>query len=108
MAARRELQRIVASPAFEDSERLVRFLHFVVEETLAGRGGLLKESVVGVEVFGRDPGAAGLVFGLVRIAAAKIVAAAKIAAGSLYARRPCETAAGAAASGSGGAPNSTA
>ena len=56
VAARQELQRIVTSAAFEDSERLVRFLHFVVEETLAGRGGLLKESVIGVEVFGRDPG----------------------------------------------------
>ena len=56
VAARQELQRIVASPAFEDADRLVRFLDFVVEETLAGRGGLLKESVIGVEVFGRDPG----------------------------------------------------
>jgi Tol biopolymer transport system component len=56
VAARQELQRIVTSAAFEDSERLVRFLNFVFEETLAGRGGLLKESVIGVEVFGRNPG----------------------------------------------------
>jgi hypothetical protein len=38
-AAREELQRIVTSRVFEDSDRLVRFLTFVVEETLAGRGG---------------------------------------------------------------------
>src|SRR5579859_887927 len=55
-AARQELQRIVSSPAFADAGRLVRFLTFVVEETLAGRGDHLKESVIGVEVFGRDPG----------------------------------------------------
>ncbi len=55
-AIRDELQRIVASPVFEDAERLVRFLTFVVEETLGGRGAMLKESVIGVEVFGRDPG----------------------------------------------------
>jgi Tol biopolymer transport system component len=56
VAARQELQRIVTSAVFEDSERLVRFLNFVVEETLVGRGGVLKESVIGVEVFGRNPG----------------------------------------------------
>src|SRR5579863_2079666 len=56
LAARLELQRIVTSPVFEDAGRLVRFLTFVVEQTLAGQGSLLKESVIGVEVFGRDPG----------------------------------------------------
>jgi Tol biopolymer transport system component len=55
-AVRQELERIVASPVFEDSERLVRFLSFVVEETLGGRAGALKESVIGVEVFGRSAG----------------------------------------------------
>ncbi len=52
---RRELQRITTSPEFADADRLVRFLGFVVEEALVGRGALLKESVIGVEVFGRDP-----------------------------------------------------
>jgi hypothetical protein len=55
-AVRLELRRIVASPQFEDADRLVRFLSFVVEETLAGRGDVLKESVIGVEVFGRPAG----------------------------------------------------
>ena len=53
---RAELQRIVSSVPFEDAERLVRFLNFVVEQTLTGNGGSLKESVIGVEVFGRAPG----------------------------------------------------
>jgi Tol biopolymer transport system component len=55
-AVRAELRRILASPAFEDADRLVRFLTFVVDESLAGKGGLLKESVIGSEVFGRPPG----------------------------------------------------
>lgn len=50
---RAELARIVASPVLEDADRLIRFLTFVVEQTLAGNGGLLKESVIGSEVFGR-------------------------------------------------------
>ena len=54
-AVRRELARLIDSPAFKDSDRLVRFLTFVVEETLQGRGARLKESVVGIEVFDRSP-----------------------------------------------------
>ena len=55
-AVRAELQRIIASPPFEDAGRLVRFLTFVVEQTLAGNGSELKESIIGIEVFGRTPG----------------------------------------------------
>lgn len=44
-AVREELRRIVSSPVFEDSERLVGFLTFVVEETLAGRGNMLREPI---------------------------------------------------------------
>ncbi|HLK69074.1 MAG TPA: hypothetical protein VKU19_36830 [Bryobacteraceae bacterium] len=50
---RNELQRIIAGPQFENADRLIRFLTFVVEEALAGRGDSLKESLIGVEVFGR-------------------------------------------------------
>src|SRR6476660_6092182 len=48
-----QLNRILASKAFRQSDRLKRFLSFIVEETLAGRGERLKEFVVGVEVFGK-------------------------------------------------------
>src|SRR5579859_3045678 len=48
-----ELNRILASKAFRQADRLKRFLAFIVEETLAGRGERLKEFVVGVEVFGK-------------------------------------------------------
>lgn len=45
---------MLASPVFAQSERLCRFLRFVVEETLQGRGEQLKEYFVGVEVFDRE------------------------------------------------------
>jgi len=53
-AARNELRAILRSPGFLRSERLRDFLSFVVENTLAGRIGHLKEYVIGLEVFGKD------------------------------------------------------
>ena len=49
-----QLTRILASKAFRQADRLKRFLSFIVEETVAGRGERLKEFVVGMEVFGKD------------------------------------------------------
>src|ERR1700730_511993 len=49
-----QLNRILASKAFRQADRLKRFLSFIVEETIAGRGERLKEFVVGVEVFDKD------------------------------------------------------
>ena len=49
-----QLNRILASKAFRQADRLKRFLSFVVEETVAGRSDRLKEFAVGVEVFGKD------------------------------------------------------
>jgi len=48
-----QVGRILVSKAFRQSDRLKRFLSFIVDETLAGRGERLKEFVVGVEVFGK-------------------------------------------------------
>ena len=48
--------RIARSPAFGNSERLRQLLEHTVAEALAGRGASLKESVLGVTVFGRKPG----------------------------------------------------
>lgn len=50
------LGRVLASPKFARNERMSRFLRFVVESDLSGRTAALKESVIGVEVFGRKPG----------------------------------------------------
>jgi TolB-like protein len=52
----KQLQRVLASHGFARNERLSRFLRFVVERQLEGRDGELKESVIGIEVFGRRPG----------------------------------------------------
>jgi len=49
------LQRILASPGFARNDRLSRFLRFVTEQHLAGKDQELKESVLAVEVFGRNP-----------------------------------------------------
>jgi len=49
----RQLERVLAHRLFQASQRLSAFLRFAVESTLAGRGGELKESVIGVEVFER-------------------------------------------------------
>ena len=48
--------RIGESPAFVNSARLRELLRHTVAECLAGRGDSLKESVLGVTVFGRKPG----------------------------------------------------
>ena len=49
-----ELQRILASPQFEASDRNRRFFTYVVEETLAGRGERIKAYNIATMVFGRD------------------------------------------------------
>jgi len=54
-AARRQLDRVLASPGFSRNERLSRFLRFIVEQHLAGRDEELKESVIAVDVLGRSP-----------------------------------------------------
>src|ERR1017187_5255972 len=52
-AARRQLNRVLASDGFSRNERLARFLRFVVEQHLEGKDAEIKESVIAVEVFGR-------------------------------------------------------
>lgn len=51
---RAQLQRILASATFGDAERASRFLRFVVELTLDGRANEIKESVIAIEVLGRN------------------------------------------------------
>lgn len=50
-AVRAQMERLRAA-AFTGSEKLFRFLGFVVDEALAGRGGTLKELVIGIELYG--------------------------------------------------------
>lgn len=50
---RQELDEVLQSSVFAQSESLKRFLRYVVEAKLEGRGGELKELTLGTEVFGR-------------------------------------------------------
>jgi TolB-like protein/Tfp pilus assembly protein PilF len=51
---RAQLERVCASEIFASVDRLRRFLEFIVDETLQGRGGNLKEFSIGVEVFDKS------------------------------------------------------
>ncbi len=59
-AVRAELDRLVASATFRHSKRCSEFLDYVVEHTIRGASGLLKERSIGVGLFGLpqdfDPG----------------------------------------------------
>jgi len=52
-AVREQLARILASPTFQRSRRLSRFLTYAVTETLAGRESQLSEPALAAEVFDR-------------------------------------------------------
>jgi TolB-like protein/tetratricopeptide (TPR) repeat protein len=54
-AIRTELTRVLQSPLFAQSERLGRFLRFAVEHALSGTQDVLKEYVIGAEVYDRRP-----------------------------------------------------
>ncbi len=53
LAVQLELISILDGPAFRGSSRSCAFLRFVVEEGLAGRGGMLKERIIGAAVLGK-------------------------------------------------------
>lgn len=55
-SVRLELERILRSRGFVRNDRLSRFLRLIVERHLEGRDADLKESIIGIEIFGRQPG----------------------------------------------------
>jgi hypothetical protein len=71
-ALREQLDRILSSPLFRNSKRYPNLLRYVVEQTLAGHSGELKERTLGVEVFGRSPDYDTNLDPVVRISAAEI------------------------------------
>ena len=52
-AIRGQLERILASEVFSRSQHLRRFLSYIVEQSLAGQGHTLKESVLAHELYGK-------------------------------------------------------
>jgi len=69
---RATLDKILASPGFANAERLTRFLRYTVEETLNGQTDKLKESLLGIDVFGRKPTYDPRVDAVVRTEAVKL------------------------------------
>jgi TolB-like protein len=51
---RQQLDRLLASEGFANTERMRGFLRYVVNRALAGESSQIKEYVIGIEVFGRD------------------------------------------------------
>jgi hypothetical protein len=49
------LDRLRRSQTLSGSEKLIQFLSFVVETTVNGNAAHLKETIIGVSVFGRTP-----------------------------------------------------
>lgn len=46
--------KVLRSQLFSNAPRMSLFLKFIVDEAISGRSGFIKESVIGVEVFGKD------------------------------------------------------
>lgn len=71
-AVREQLARILKSGPFQQSQRRQRFLQYLVNETLAGRGDRLKGYAIAVEVFDRPATFDPLVDPVVRIEAGRL------------------------------------
>ena len=69
---RATLDKILSSSGFANAERLTRFLRYTVEETLNGQTDKLKESLLGIDVFGRKPTYDPRVDAVVRTEAVKL------------------------------------
>jgi adenylate cyclase len=67
-----QLERIIASSAFDASRRNCAFLRFIVEETLAGRGDRIKAYTIGTNVLQRDAGFDPQADPIVRIEASRL------------------------------------
>jgi hypothetical protein len=67
-----QLEKILASKDFSRSERLSRFLRYVVEQTIQGQGERLKEYTVGTEVFDRNQSYDPRTDPIVRVEAARL------------------------------------
>jgi Tol biopolymer transport system component len=71
-AVRSQLERILGSELFRRSGRLSAFLRFVTEEALSSRGDVLKEHVLGSELYGKGPEFDGSADPIVRVDARRL------------------------------------
>src|SRR5215475_1087782 len=66
------LDRLLANRLFQAATTQSRLLRYIVEKTLAGSEGELKEAVVAIEVFGRSPSFDSRSDSIVRVEARKL------------------------------------
>src|SRR5271165_6468970 len=71
-AVRAELEKVLSSRVFAGSERLSRFLRFVVEQSIGGQADPPKEWLLGVRVFGRSESFDPRVDAIVRVEAGRL------------------------------------
>lgn len=71
-AIREQLKSVLDSSLFMQSERLGRFLKFVVDETLDGRAARLNQYVIAIDVFDRDESFDPTVDAIVRVEARRL------------------------------------
>jgi TolB-like protein/tetratricopeptide (TPR) repeat protein len=71
-AIRAQVEKILASRLFAQSKRLTRFLRFTVEQAIQGQADDLKEYLLGVEVFDRDPSFDPRIDSIVRVEAGRL------------------------------------
>src|SRR5689334_5676376 len=67
-----ELERVLASPAFDTYDRIRRFLRYVVEETVAGRADRIKAYSIATSVFEREEDFDPQIDPIVRIEASRL------------------------------------
>lgn len=71
-AVRVQLRRLLAHPLFTNSKRYPVLLAYVVEQTLQGNAGELKERSIGIDAFGREPAYDVNLDPIVRMTAAEV------------------------------------
>ena len=71
-AVRAQLEKILSSDAFKSSEKLSKFLRYIVEETLTGRADQLKAYTIAVEVFGCEANFDPLTNPAIRVGAGRL------------------------------------
>lgn len=71
-SVRAELEKILSSHIFLTSERLSKFLRYVVEGSIRGQTDALKESILGMRVFGRGESFDPRVDAIVRVEAGRL------------------------------------
>jgi tetratricopeptide (TPR) repeat protein len=69
---RKALSRVLASDIFVRADRLQNFLTYIVEETLAGRGDLIRGKTIAMDVHGRDLTTNGQSENVVRVDARRL------------------------------------